>query len=90
MNQRVTLCPPPAGWHSLCVDQGRAQGVFQTAAVHHSGQPSHPQLPGEKRRRAGRSQRGGHRGQWERVGCNFFSLFIFFLDETTEADYSGT
>lgn len=76
MSQRVTLYPshpPTTGWHSLCVDQGRAQSVFQTAAVHHSGQPSHPQLPGEKRRRTDwRSQRGGHRGQWEWVGCFFW------------------
>lgn len=58
MNQSFTLKFSPAGWHSLCVDQGCAQGVFQAAAVHHAGQPSHPQLPREKQRRTSRSQRG--------------------------------
>lgn len=80
MNQSPTLKFSPTGWHSLCVDQGCAQGVFQTAAVHHAGQPSHPQLPGEKQRRTGRSQRGGRRGQWERIG----GFIMTFLSETRE------
>lgn len=42
----------PTGRHRICIDQRSAEGVFQTAAVHHAGQQTDPQLPGEKRRRA--------------------------------------
>lgn len=53
------------GWHRVRVDQGSAEGVFQAAAVHHSGQQAHPQLPRKERRGAEWRCRGGHGGQWK-------------------------
>lgn len=41
----ASCSPVFTGWHRICFDERSTKGVFQTAAVHHSGQPADSKLP---------------------------------------------